>query len=238
MVEIGGKPILWHIMKIYSHYGFNEFVICCGYKSYYIKDYFYHYYMHSADMSIDLNSNKVEYHNSASEPWKITLVDTGLETQTGGRIRRIQKYTGGDTFMLTYGDGVANINIQELLACHRQKKRIATLTAVLPSGKFGALELTKEGGVRSFIEKPQGDGAWINGGFFVLEPEVFDYIGENDKTVFERMPLECLAKDGALYAYKHSGFWKPMDTLRDKIELQSLWDSGKAPWKVWRHGNI
>jgi glucose-1-phosphate cytidylyltransferase len=233
MVEIGGKPMLWHIMKIYSHYGFNEFIICCGYKSYYIKDYFYHYYMHSADMTIDLQNNKVVYHNSYSEPWKITVVDTGLETMTGGRIKRVQKYVGNEPFMLTYGDGVADIDIIRLINYHKAHKKIATLTAVLPSGKFGALEIAQDDGITSFIEKPQGDGSWINGGFFVLEPEVFDYIDDGDSTIFERKPLEKLARDGQLQSFKHNGFWRPMDTLREKLELQGLWESGKAPWKVW-----
>ncbi|GHU16240.1 glucose-1-phosphate cytidylyltransferase [Spirochaetia bacterium] len=233
MVEIGGKPLLWHIMKIYSHYGFNEFIICCGYKSYYIKDYFYHYYMHSADMTVNLASNKVEYHNSASEPWKITLVDTGLETMTGGRIKRIQKYVNDESFMLTYGDGVADININTLLEHHKQSGKLATITAVLPSGKFGALEIADNNQVVSFFEKPKGDGSWVNGGFFVLQSKIFDYITDGDSTIFERKPLEKLAQDGQLHSYKHTGFWRPMDTLREKLELQGLWDSGKAPWKVW-----
>jgi glucose-1-phosphate cytidylyltransferase len=234
MVEIGGKPILWHIMKIYSHYGFNDFIVCCGYKSYYIKDYFYHYYMHSADMTIDLAGNNVEYHNSGSEPWRITLVDTGLDTMTGGRIKRIQKYVGQEPFMLTYGDGVADININNLVECHKENGKLATLTAVLPTGKFGSLEIDDDNAIRSFYEKPHGDGSWVNGGFFVLQPEVFDYIAEGDATVFERKPLERLAEDGQLQSYKHTGFWKPMDTLRDKIELQQMWEAGDAPWKAWR----
>jgi glucose-1-phosphate cytidylyltransferase len=233
MVEIGSRPILWHIMKIYSHYGFNEFIICCGYKSYYIKDYFYHYYMHAADITVDLAKNKVEYHNSASEPWKIALVDTGLETMTGGRIKRIQKYVGNESFMLTYGDGVADININQLVDYHKRKGKLVTLTAVLPSGKFGALEIEGDDNIASFIEKPQGDGAWINGGFFVLQPEAFDYITEGDPAIFEQKPLENLARDGQLQAYKYSGFWRCMDTLKDKVELQKMWETGKAPWKVW-----
>jgi glucose-1-phosphate cytidylyltransferase len=233
MVEIGGRPILWHIMKIYSHYGFNDFIICCGYKSYYIKDYFYHYYMHAADMTVDLASNQIEYHACASEPWKITLVDTGVETMTGGRIKRIQKYVGNEPFMLTYGDGVANIDINALIAYHRKNGKLATLTAVLPSGKFGALKLSEEDAVESFFEKPRGDGSWVNGGFFLLEPEVFDFIPEGDSTIFEQKPLENLALKGQLQAYKHTGFWRPMDTLREKLELQRLWDTGKAPWKIW-----
>jgi glucose-1-phosphate cytidylyltransferase len=233
MVEIGGRPMLWHIMKMYAHYGFNEFIICCGYKSYYIKDYFYHYYMHAADITVDLADNTVAYHNSASEPWKITLVDTGLETMTGGRIKRIQKYLDNKPFMLTYGDGVADININRLLEYHQEKGKLATLTAVLPSGKFGALKINGDGAITSFYEKPQGDGSWVNGGFFVLQPEVFDYIPDEDAAIFERKPLEHLAEAGQLQSYKHTGFWKPMDTLREKMELQGLWDTGKAPWKIW-----
>ncbi|ULQ59874.1 glucose-1-phosphate cytidylyltransferase [Brucepastera parasyntrophica] len=233
MVEIGGQPILWHIMKIYSHYGFTDFVVCCGYKSYYIKDYFYHYYMHAADMTIDLFSNEVQYHNSYSEPWKITLVDTGLNTMTGGRIKRIQNYIGNEPFMLTYGDGVANINIHQLIEYHNSKGKLATLTAVQPSGKFGSLELAEDASIESFFEKPQGDGSWVSGGFFVLQPEIFDYLTEGDSTVFEHAPLEELARDRQLQSFKHTGFWKSMDTLRDKSELQKLWDEGNAPWKVW-----
>jgi glucose-1-phosphate cytidylyltransferase len=233
MAEIGGKPILWHIMKIYSHYGFDDFIICCGYKSYYIKDYFYHYYMHAADMTIDLMTNKVEYHNSNSEQWKISLIDTGLATMTGGRINRIKKYIGNESFMVTYGDGVSDINITNLIEYHKTKGKLATLTAVLPSGKFGALEINDDNRIISFTEKPQGDGSWINGGFFVLQPEIFNYISDGDNTIFEREPLENLAKDGQLQSFKHTGFWKPMDTLREKTELQKLWDTGCAPWKVW-----
>ncbi|MGP1509915.1 MAG: glucose-1-phosphate cytidylyltransferase [Treponema lecithinolyticum] len=234
MVEIGGKPILWHIMKIYSHYGYNNFIICCGYKSYFIKDYFYHYYMHSSDITVDLVSNKITYHNSTSEPWKITLVDTGLDTMTGGRIKRVQKYIGNEPFMLTYGDGVGNINIPELINFHKQNKKTVTLTAVLPDGKFGALQLNNSDDITEFREKPAGDGSWINGGFFVCEPKVFDYITKGDSTIFEREPLEKLAADKQLKAYKHTGFWKPMDTLKQKIELNSLWNSDNPPWKVWQ----
>lgn len=233
MVEIGGKPILWHIMKIYSHHGFNEFVICCGYKGYHIKDYFHHYYMHQADVTIDLSNNTETYHNSYAEPWKVTLVDTGLNTMTGGRIKRIQNFIGDETFMLTYGDGVADIDLSELLTFHKKEKRLATLTAVMPSGKFGALSISNENRIDAFQEKPRGDGSWVNGGFFVLEPEIFDYIQEGDSTIWERKPLEDLAKDCQLSAHKHRGFWQPMDTLRDKNELESLWASGHAPWKVW-----
>lgn len=234
MVEIGGKPILWHIMKIYSHYGYNDFIICCGYKSYFIKDYFYHYYMHSSDITVDLTSNKITYHNSTSEPWKITLVDTGLDTMTGGRIKRVQKYIGNEPFMLTYGDGVGDINIPELIDFHKQNNKTVTLTAVLPDGKFGALQLNNSDDITEFREKPAGDGSWINGGFFVCEPKVFDYITKGDSTIFEREPLERLAADKQLKAYKHTGFWKPMDTLKQKMELNSLWNSDNPPWKVWQ----
>jgi glucose-1-phosphate cytidylyltransferase len=233
MVEIGGKPIIWHIMKAYSHYGYNEFVICCGYKSYYIKDYFYHYYMHQSDMTIDLMDNAIEYHQSKSEPWKVTLVDTGLNTMTGGRIKRIQPYVGDETFMLTYGDGVGNVDIPALVAHHEGGGRLATLTAVQPHGRFGAIELTPEDRISSFSEKPKGDGAWINAGFFVCEPEVFQYITDGDATTWEKAPLENLARNGELDAYKHKGFWRPMDTLRDKTELEKLWMENNAPWKVW-----
>ena len=234
MIEIGGKPILWHIMKIYSHYGFNDFIICCGYKGYVIKDYFHHYYLHQTDITIDLSKNEIEYHDSSSEPWRVTLVDTGLNTMTGGRIKRIQPFVGNETFMLTYGDGVSDIDIKALLNFHKQHKRLATLTAVQPSGKFGALSIDNRNAVMQFQEKPKGDGAWINGGFFVCEPGIFDYIRSGDETIWERQPLEDLSRDGQLGAYKHEGFWQPMDTLRDKNELERLWASGNAPWKVWQ----
>ncbi|MBU6392493.1 MAG: glucose-1-phosphate cytidylyltransferase [Planctomycetes bacterium] len=234
MVEIGGKPIIWHIMKSYSHYGFNEFVICLGYKGYVIKEYFANYFLHQSDVTIDMrgNQNNIEIHNCNAEEWKITLVDTGLNTMTGGRIKRIRNYIGNETFMLTYGDGVANINLQNLLEFHGKYGKYATVTSVQPSGKFGALELDDRNKVLSFQEKPKGDGAWINAGFFVLEPKVFDYIKE-DETIWEREPLEGIAKDGQLMAYKHHEFWKCMDTLRDRVELENLWASGNAPWKVW-----
>ena len=234
MIEIGGKPILWHIMKIYSHYGFNDFIICCGYKGYVIKDYFHHYYLHQTDITIDLRKNEIEYHDSSSEPWRVTLVDTGLNTMTGGRIKRIQRFVGDEPFMLTYGDGVSDVNIRSLLEFHKQNKRLATLTAVQPSGKFGALSIDNKNAVIQFQEKPKGDGAWINGGFFVCEPRIFDYIRSGDETIWERQPLEDLSSDGQLGAYKHEGFWHPMDTLRDKNELERLWASGNAPWKVWQ----
>jgi len=233
MVEIGGRPILWHIMKIYSAHGFNEFIICCGYKGYMIKEYFANYFIHQADITVDLGKNNVEVHKSKAEPWKITLVDTGLNTMTGGRIKRVQEYLGNKTFMLTYGDGVSNINIRSLVEFHRQNKKMATVTAVQPSGRFGAISLSEEYTVKSFTEKPAADGAWINGGFFVLEPGIFNYIREDDATVWERTPLEELARDSQLAAYKHTGFWRPMDTLRDRIELDSMWNTGKAEWKIW-----
>lgn len=234
MVEIGEKPIVWHILKTYSHYGFNEFIICAGYMSYVIKDYFYHYYMHSADMTVDMENNKIEYHNSDTEPWKVTIVDTGLNAMTGARIKRIQKYIGNEPFMLTYGDGVTNQNISDLVKYHRGHGKIATMTAVQPSGKFGSLGIDSNDEIKTFQEKPKGDGAWINAGYMVLQPEVFGYLSDDDHCVFERTPLENIAQDGQLLAYKHSGFWKPMDTLRDKGELNSMWESGKAPWKVWK----
>lgn len=232
MVEIGEKPILWHIMKIYSYYGFNDFIICLGYKGYMIKEYFANYFLHQSDVTIDIKNNKIETHHCKAEPWKVTLVDTGLNTMTGGRIKRIQKYIN-DTFMLTYGDGVSDINIKELIKYHKKMKKSVTVTAVQPSGRFGAIEIDEKGNVYSFMEKPKGDGSWINGGFFVLEPDIFNYI-KDDNSIWEREPLENLTKDGKVCAYKYSGFWKCMDTLRDKIELEKLWKEGKAPWKLWK----
>lgn len=232
MVEIGGKPILWHIMNIYSHYGINDFIICCGYKGYVIKEYFANYYMHMSDLTVDLHSGDIQYYNCKAEPWKVTLIDTGLNTMTGGRLKRVKEYIENETFMLTYGDGVADVNIDKLLEFHKNHGKIATVTAVQPSGRFGALNIDNKSDVNTFMEKPDGDGGWINGGFFVLESGIFNYI-EDDSTVFEREPLEGLAKDHELCAYKHEGFWKPMDTLRDKNELEKLWLSGKAPWKIW-----
>lgn len=233
MVEIGGRPILWHIMKIYSSHGFNEFIICCGYKGYMIKEYFANYFIHQADITVDLGKNSIEVHKSKAEPWKITLVDTGLNTMTGGRIKRVRDYVGNKSFMLTYGDGVSNVNIRSLVDFHRKNGKMATVTAVQPSGRFGAISLSEEYTVKSFTEKPAADGAWINGGFFVLEPGIFDYIREDDATVWERSPLEDLATDNQLAAYKHTGFWRPMDTLRDRIELDNMWNTGKAEWKTW-----
>jgi glucose-1-phosphate cytidylyltransferase len=235
MVEIGGKPILWHIMKIYAANGINDFVICCGYKSYMIKEYFANYFLHTADVTFDMRYNSMQVHHASTEPWKVTLVDTGEKTMTGGRVRRVREYLGRETFCLTYGDGVGNVNIQELIAYHRDQHALATLTAVQPPGRFGAFVLGEDQSrITSFKEKPQGDGegAYINGGFFVLEPEVLDYIA-GDETVWEREPLERLASDGKLAAYRHNGFWQPMDTLRDKNYLEELWQKGNAPWKVW-----
>lgn len=232
MIEIGEKPILWHIMKIYSSYGYNDFIICCGYKGYLIKEYFLNYYNYYNDFTIDLKNGNVDIHNINSESWKVTLVDTGFDTMTGGRIKRIKDYVGNETFLLTYGDGLSNVNIDKLVKFHKQNKKIATITAVKPPGRFGALNINKESNVKEFIEKPKGDGAWINGGFFVLEPSVIDYI-DDDKTIFEKEPLENLAKNYQLSAYMHSGFWKPMDTLRDKMELEELWNKNKAMWKIW-----
>ncbi len=233
MVEIGGKPILWHIMKIYSAYGFNDFIICLGYMGHVIKKFFANYFLYTADITIDLEKNTLEVHNAKAEPWKVTLVDTGLYTQTGGRIKRIQKYIGNETFMLTYGDGVADINIKKLVEFHKSHGKYATITAVQPPGRFGGLVLDEKGQVVEFKEKPKGDGAWINGGFFVLEPEIFNYI-EGDHIPWEGAPLERLTKDGQLVAYRHTGFWQCMDTLRDKNYLEKLWNSGKAPWKIWK----
>ncbi len=233
MINIGGKPILWHIMKIYSSYGFNEFVICLGYKGYAIKEYFVNYFYHQSDITVDMADGSVAVHKSEAENWKVTLVDTGQDTMTGGRIRRVRKYLNEETFMLSYGDGVGNININDLLARHRKHGKAATLTAVQPLGRFGAIEITPgDDSIREFIEKPAGDGAWINGGFFVLEPKIFHYI-EGDATVWEKSPLEKLAGDKELFAFQHSGFWQPMDTLRDKRELERLWQEGRAPWKTW-----
>lgn len=232
MVEIGGSPILWHIMKIYAAHGFNEFVICLGYKGYVIKEYFANYFLHQSDVTFDMKENKMEIHNSQAEPWKVTLVDTGFDTMTGGRVKRVKEYLGNEPFLLTYGDGVGSINIQEALDYHQKNKKLLTVTAVQPSGRFGALNIGDSNLVHSFLEKPKGDGAWINGGFFVCEPGVLEYI-EDDSTVFEAGPLESIAADGQMIAYKHHGFWKPMDTLRDKQELENLWNSGQAPWKNW-----
>lgn len=233
MVEIGGKPILWHIMKIYSAYGVNDFIICCGYKGYMIKEYFANYALHMSDITFDLSSGQMTTHSNAAEPWRVTLVDTGEGTMTGGRLKRVRHHLGNETFCLTYGDGVCDVDITRLIEFHKRQQTYATLTATQPPGRFGAFTLEHgQERIVSFREKPDGDGAWINGGFFVLEPAVLDYI-DGDSTVWEQEPLQRLAHDGQLSAYKHSGFWQPMDTLRDKHYLEELWASGKAPWKVW-----
>ncbi|HIG0354951.1 TPA: glucose-1-phosphate cytidylyltransferase [Clostridium sporogenes] len=232
MVDIGGKPIIWHIMNIYSNYNINDFIICCGYKGYMIKEYFANYHTHMSDMTVDLHSGDIRYYNSKAEPWKITLIDTGINTMTGGRLKRVKDYIGNETFMLTYGDGVSDVNVDKLLDFHKLSGKIATVTAVQPEGRFGALNINKNGQVDTFVEKPIGDGGWINGGFFVLEPGVFNYL-KDDSTVLEKEPLQNLTEESQLNAYKHEGFWKPMDTLRDKLELEKLWDNGRAPWKIW-----
>jgi glucose-1-phosphate cytidylyltransferase len=231
MVEIGGRPILWHIMKIYSAHGVSDFIVCCGYKAEVIKDYFANYFLYASDVTFDLAQNKIQFHHKDPEPWRVTLVDTGLDTMTGGRLRRIRPYLDGEDFCLTYGDGVADIDVTSLITYHRQQKTLATVTAVRPAGRFGAL-ITNGSKVLSFQEKPAG-GGWINGGFFVLSPAVLDYI-EGDDTIWEGEPLERLAREGQLAAYPHEGFWHPMDTLRDMNHLQSLWSSDKAPWKIWK----
>jgi glucose-1-phosphate cytidylyltransferase len=230
MIEIGGRPILWHIMKIYLAHGLRDFVICCGYKGYMIKEYFANYSLHMSDVTIDMEKNSIEVHQKKTEPWRVTLVDTGEATQTGGRLKRISEYIDDD-FCMTYGDGVGSVNITELTAFHRQHGKLATMTATQPPGRFGALQLEGHD-VTSFLEKPTGDGGWINGGFFVLSPKTLELI-EGDETIWERKPLETLAQAGQLRAFFHPGFWQPMDTLRDKNYLEDLWQSGKAPWKAW-----
>jgi len=232
MIEIGNMPILWHIMKIYSQHGYNEFIICLGYKGYVVKEFFYNYFLHKSDVTIDLSKNKVDYHRSSSENWKVTLTDTGIDTMTGGRIKRIKDYTNNEPFLLTYGDGVSDIDIKQLVEDHKASNQLCTVSAVLSPGRFGILSINDQGSVESFIEKPTGQGAYINGGFFVCEQGVFDYL-EDDTTIFEKNPLEQLSQDGQLNAYRHDGFWKPMDMLRDKNELEKLWDNNIAPWKIW-----
>ncbi|RPD40501.1 glucose-1-phosphate cytidylyltransferase [Chitinophaga barathri] len=232
MVEIGGMPILWHIMKIYSSHGFNDFVICLGYKGYIIKEYFTNYFLHKSDVTIDLKNNSLKVHDTQAEPWTITLVDTGVDSMTGGRIKRIAPHVNNSTFLLTYGDGVGNVNIKELVEFHKTHNKYCTVTSVQPSGRFGALNIDDNLMVNSFTEKPKGDGAWINGGFFVCEPAVFDYI-QGDHTIWEREPMEKLAIHKQMAAYRHNGFWKPMDTLRDKQELEHDWTAGEAKWKTW-----
>ncbi|MHC5021534.1 MAG: glucose-1-phosphate cytidylyltransferase [Planctomycetota bacterium] len=231
MVQIGGRPILWHIMKLYSHHGINDFIICCGYKGYVIKEYFANYVLHNSDVTVDLARNEITHHASETEPWSVTLVDTGLHTMTGGRLARVREHIGDATFCMTYGDGVGDVDITAAIAFHRAHGKAATLTATQPEGRFGQLAL-QDTAITAFEEKPKGDGGWINGGFFVLEPAVLDLV-EGDDTMWERAPLERLAAQGELHAFRHDGFWLPMDTMRDKQTLQALWESGRAPWKVW-----
>lgn len=235
MIEIGGRPILWHIMKIYSAFGINDFIVCAGYKGYIIKEYFSNYFLHMSDVTFDMANNTVQVHQKKAEPWRVTVVDTGDETMTGGRLKRVASFLGDETFCMTYGDGVADVDIAALIEFHRSSGGAATLTAVQPPGRYGALSFSRKdpNRISDFQEKPEGDGAWVNGGFFVLEPSVIDFIDQGDATVWERSPLTKLAESGLLSAYRHKGFWLPMDTLRDRNELQKLWDSGLAPWKVW-----
>ena len=233
MIEIGGKPILWHIMKIYSHYGYNEFVILLGYKGYQIKEYFVNYFLHQSDITIDIQNNNLEIHNTSSEPWRITLLDTGLHSMTGGRVKRAEDFIGNEPFMLTYGDGVGDIDISKLIDFHKSHGKLITMTSAQPDGRFGALDINNKNRVLKFKEKPKGDGSWINAGYFVCEPKVFNYITEGDQTIFEQGPLINLAKDGEIFTYKHRSFWKPMDTLRDKNKLNQMWNGGNAPWKIW-----
>lgn len=234
MVEIGGKPILWHIMKIYSFYGFNDFVILLGYKGYFIKEYFANYFLHQSDVTIDMSNGSLTVHKNSSEPWKVTLLDTGLHSMTGGRIKRAQEFIGDEPFMVTYGDGVADININNLLKFHNSHGKAMTMTSAQPDGRFGALDISDNNRVLKFKEKPKGDGSWINAGYFVCEAKVFDYILDGDQTVFEQEPLQNLSKDGQIFTYKHDGFWMPMDTLRDKNKLNDLWEKEEAVWKVWK----
>jgi glucose-1-phosphate cytidylyltransferase len=233
MVEIGGYPILWHIMKIFSYWGFNEFVVLTGYKSHVIKDYFINYYTRYSDITVDMLNNAVEIHQHRNEPWKVTMLYTGQDTMTGGRLLAARDFLKSERFMLTYGDGVSDVNIHELIKNHEQAGRYVTLTSIQPTGKFGTLSIDTDGVVRSFSEKPEQGGNWINGGFFVMEPQIFDYLKDGDKTVLERSPLENLAKDSQLNAYKHFGFWKAMDTLKDKNDLTNMWTEGQAPWALW-----
>jgi len=232
MVEIGGMPILWHIMKIYSAHGYNEFIICLGYKGYLVKEYFANYFLHKSDVTINLKENSVKMHDSQAEPWVITLVETGANTLTGGRIKRVKEHIGNQPFLLTYGDGVADVNVTELVKFHQQNGKLCTVTSVQPSGRFGAISFGKDQMVKAFMEKPKGDGAWINGGFFVCEPSVINYI-DGDETTWEKEPMENIAANQQMVAYKHHGFWKPMDTLRDKLELESDWNNRLAKWKTW-----
>ncbi|MDR3000788.1 MAG: glucose-1-phosphate cytidylyltransferase [Fibromonadaceae bacterium] len=233
MVEIGGYPILWHIMKIYSYWGFNEFIVLTGYKSHIIKDYFINYYTRYSDITVDMTNNSVELHNVRNEPWKVTMLYTGLDTQTGGRLLKAKEFLGNERFLLTYGDGLSDVNISELIKCHEKSGQLATLTSIQAGGRFGTVKISSEGTVESFKEKPVEDSAWINGGFFVMEPAIFDYLTEGDDTILEHQPLEKLAKERQLNAYKHHGFWRAMDTLKDKNDLTDVWMTGKAPWALW-----
>lgn len=232
MVEIGGRPMLWHIMKIYSCYGFKEFIVCCGYKQYVIKEYFANYFRHNSDMTVNLANNSIEIHNKHTEDWKVTLIDTGVDTLTGGRIKRIEKYIGNEPFLLTYGDGVGDVDIKATIESHKKAGKILTMTAYEPSGKLGVLDIMNNGIVESFEEKPKNSGSWINAGFFVCEPELFKFV-DSDKEMFEREPMQKLIEKKELNAFKHTGFWKPMDTLKDNSDLNNLWDSGNADWKIW-----
>ena len=234
MIELGGNPILWHIMKYYSYYGYNEFIICCGYKGYVIKEYFADYYLHRSDITFDFsNENKMIIHNNVAEPWKVTIIDTGINTQTGARIKRIQKYLNGERFMLTYGDGVSDVDIKALVAYHEKHGKYATMTAIQPGGRFGVLDIDRYNNIKRFTEKAKEDGGWINGGFMVLEPQIFEYLNDDPNLIFERKPLESIASDSQLAAYKHNGFWQCMDTMRDKIILEELIEQNRAPWMVW-----
>jgi len=234
MVEIGGKPILWHIMKIYSQFGFKEFVICLGYKGYMIKEYFMHYFLHNSDITIELNNNKIDVHYTDTESFKVTLVETGLNTKTAGRLQRVRQYTGEEDFMLTYGDGLADVNLRDLLRFHQSHGKICTVTAVQPEARFGGMDIGSGGLVSNFKEKPKGDGKWVNGGFFVLRPGVYDYLKDDMTNVmWEDTPMERLTNDHQLMAFKHTGFWKPMDAMRDKLELESMWQNNQAKWKIW-----
>lgn len=232
MVEIGGRPILWHIMKIYSFYGYNDFIICLGYKGYHIKEFFSNYFLHQSDITIDVSNNKQEVHNCKADPWKVTLIDTGYDTMTGGRVKRIQKYTDNQPVMISYGDGVADINIQELVQFHKNHGKIGTISSTQPVGRFGSLDIEENNRIKRFTEKPKGDGAWVNIGFFVFEQEFFNYLNDDPNLIFEGKPLQHLAEDNQLYTYKHNGYWKCMDTMRDKKELEQTW-STNPPWKKW-----
>lgn len=234
MVGIGGHPILWHIMKIYSHYGYNDFIVLTGYKQEVIKDYFVNYYMNNSDVTVDLSTNQTTVHRNTSEPWKVTMCYTGRDTMTGARIKKVKDYIGDEPFMLTYGDGVSDVDINKLIEAHKKSGKLATLTSVQPAGRFGAIEFEEDGAITSFQEKPQGDGAWINGGFFVCQPEVFDYIPDGEGVIWEQEPLRTLTADNQLNAYQHNGFWRPMDMIKDKEDLNKLWAEKKAPWKLWK----